>query len=1071
VAQAEAANASETLGAGLVYGAGVSEPVGKRVGNFYLGSGNQTTGTAPPLDAVSYSDHTFRTVAAGLRRTQKGNAVASDVEGFLVGWYGVGTQTGADIEGLSFADETYLTSVTTLGDGRQNNANLDSADRGYLIGGQSAAGWPETYPLDNWSFIYATRTLDTTAGALAAEEPFPIGLSADEKGYVVTGTTVGSCAIKRFSYITETFSSVAASISPPRMSFTSAFSYGNSKGYVAGGEGSWPTLYASIFGLDYSTEAGSFISATLSQEKAGGAGAQSSVSGYSAGGRAVYFADPTYIDRLRFSDETAFTLDASLLSHARYNTYAFSTPDEVVVGAKITTNGHLPQPVIVSEHVISGAGYRCGGTNSYGDPRSEIDKIRFSDETLVNLVAALSAQMDHLVGFSSTSNGYTKDENEGFDKLTFSTETSTGISVSFAFNRSGPCSMEASTKGYIAAGYYGYPEVCPAIESFAFSTEATAVTSSTLAQDRAYTAAASFEAKSFVAGGYYSTLGVFLTSIESFDHSSEAVAAVSDALDLGLSDHTAVSSSETGYFLSGQNPDWNPTSVIQRFVVSTETVSTLSATLSEPRPQASAVQSSHNGYTLASYFYDDVEDQTYNATTERLSFATETSIPLGSYFSESYRYGTGVSSPSAPLVTETSDSEVLLGGVANEAASATDTASVVASLLSSHTAAAAASSTQAATTAFAVARTEAAAANSTQSATVQILVSLAEAAAAGSTQSSVIITAVVRSETASADSLQSVTSAFAVAGSETASATDTPTAGLGVQAATDEAAVAGSNQDAEMGAVGVDVEEPASAADTSNSTRTQSAGATEVAGAASTQSVQADFVAAATEAASAADSASATQVMPVAASEAAAAGSQQSAILTIVVTQDEAGAATSSQSVLASFVAGGIEVAAAADSPSATLVMPVVVTEATAAEALQSVVINIVAAILEAASAGEASTALVVPAAGITIAQGAIDKLTEIWARLELDPGRPVVITASTLTFGQVSQAISKDGAERTGPVALSAENPTTMIDEIWKRLGLDPANPLVQSDAVIQAGAIVLTVDETSGTITVTRQ
>jgi hypothetical protein len=100
-----------------------------------------------------------------------------------------------------------------------------------------------------------------------------------------------------------------------------------------------------------------------------------------------------------------------------------------------------------------------------------------------------------------------------------------------------------------------------------------------------------------------------------------------------------------------------------------------------------------------------------------------------------------------------------------------------------------------------------------------------------------------------------------------------------------------------------------------------------------------------------------------------------------------------------------------------------------------------------------------------------LQRLTEIWARMELDPTRPLATSISELTVGTITQAIGTGGATRTGALLPAAEDPATMIGEIWQRLGLDPDHPLQQTETTLTAGSISCTIAEAAGVVTVTRQ
>jgi len=103
-----------------------------------------------------------------------------------------------------------------------------------------------------------------------------------------------------------------------------------------------------------------------------------------------------------------------------------------------------------------------------------------------------------------------------------------------------------------------------------------------------------------------------------------------------------------------------------------------------------------------------------------------------------------------------------------------------------------------------------------------------------------------------------------------------------------------------------------------------------------------------------------------------------------------------------------------------------------------------------------------------TITAASMIRLAEIWARMELDAANPLVTSATQLTVGTIAQDISTGGAVRTGATMVPTIDPDTMIAEVWQRLGLDPDNALTQTNTNIDVGNIHLTV---SGTNTLTVQ
>lgn len=106
-----------------------------------------------------------------------------------------------------------------------------------------------------------------------------------------------------------------------------------------------------------------------------------------------------------------------------------------------------------------------------------------------------------------------------------------------------------------------------------------------------------------------------------------------------------------------------------------------------------------------------------------------------------------------------------------------------------------------------------------------------------------------------------------------------------------------------------------------------------------------------------------------------------------------------------------------------------------------------------------------------TLLPESLSRLAEIWARMELDPARPVVVSTTEIEFGTITQAIGAGGAARIGAPIPHSEYPDVMILEVWQRLGLDPDNPLVQTQTSLDFGAVHCTITEVAGTVTVARQ
>ena len=110
-------------------------------------------------------------------------------------------------------------------------------------------------------------------------------------------------------------------------------------------------------------------------------------------------------------------------------------------------------------------------------------------------------------------------------------------------------------------------------------------------------------------------------------------------------------------------------------------------------------------------------------------------------------------------------------------------------------------------------------------------------------------------------------------------------------------------------------------------------------------------------------------------------------------------------------------------------------------------------------------------AADVVLTQAEVDMLTDIWQRFGLDPLAPLTETETSASFGGI--VLSKSGTNpitstRSGNSAAGVAS--TMILDMWQRLGLDPDNPMTASETQISAGALSQARAVSGATVTVTR-
>ncbi len=110
-------------------------------------------------------------------------------------------------------------------------------------------------------------------------------------------------------------------------------------------------------------------------------------------------------------------------------------------------------------------------------------------------------------------------------------------------------------------------------------------------------------------------------------------------------------------------------------------------------------------------------------------------------------------------------------------------------------------------------------------------------------------------------------------------------------------------------------------------------------------------------------------------------------------------------------------------------------------------------------------------AADVVLTQAEVDMLTDIWQRFGLDPLAPLTETEAAASFGGI--VLNKSGTNtitstRSGDSAAGIAS--SMILDVWQRLGLDPDNPMTASETQISAGTLSQARAVSGATVTVTR-
>jgi trimeric autotransporter adhesin len=451
------------------------------------------------------------------------------------------------------------------------------------------------------------------------------------------------------SYPTEAVAEISAS--QPEYIFLSAPMVSASSGYSVGGWDGSTNLKNVVHKLAFSSESWSTPSATLSQQKAGLAGACSSTKGYAAGGETAV-SNLSQISTLTFSSETTSNLSATL------NT-ARTEPSGVYSSTK---------------------GYFGGGRSfDYSSWSGEIDGVQFSDDTAVNPTAALALARSVASGIFSSTNGYwcggyksaSPFYSDEIDGIVFSSEAATNPSSTLSVVKGQAAGLADSLNGYSAGGEDNTANVS-SIDKFVYSSTTVSTLSATVtsfnvtsvglshvaaspdgatesadgtvggntgnasesvsagdSQDASQTvdiaqgatASSSATVESYVASSTITEVASAVdTKATDLTVPGTAVASAVDAADASARTdvlESAAGAGGKGYFAGGVVFGGGNISDINRLTFSTHVAAVLSATLATARKNSGACASSANGYWVGGF------TTTYSAEIDGIRFYDE----------------------------------------------------------------------------------------------------------------------------------------------------------------------------------------------------------------------------------------------------------------------------------------------------------------------------------------------------------------------------------------------------------------------------------------------------------------
>ena len=596
-------------------------------------------GVAPPGYAESVIDRfeiATETVSQPPNYSQYSNAQAiSDTVEASSPEYGY--LAGGDTRGLSPAAQNHIRRIdfsheldgtlgitqisTTLPAVQDNMASISTPQYAYFGGGAAP------YVCNIHRLEFSSETMSTDSSNLTQNRGFLAGVSGSQYGYFCGGFStpppVRHSTIDRMDFSTET-----GSVPPVEGQLTVGRSHVNSfesseHGYIVGG---LTPVVCTVDRLDFSSET---VAATTGVPEIIAAGIDFSVKEYGyIGGNGPGAKSTIY--RFEFSSET-FSAPGAILSSVRG--YGSGVRDS----GRIKPNS-LKGTDVDGVPISSTYGYFAGG--AIPTPSSYINRISFSDETVVALSSRLTQARQYSAGVSNSNYGYFGGGSPfacTIDRIDFSNET---VAVP-------PVGDQLTQKRYSAAGVsnsnYGYfgggfvPPVVCTIDRLDFSNETTSAPSSNLTQARQYSAGVSNFNYCYFAGGFIPP--VYVCTIDRLEFSNETVAVppVGDQLTEKRGNFAAVSNSNYGYFAGGVSSPSIYVCTIDRLDFSNETVSEPSSNLTQARYGAAGVFNFNYGYFGGGFAPPVV------CTIDRLEFSNETTSAPSSNLTQARNGAAGVS--------------------------------------------------------------------------------------------------------------------------------------------------------------------------------------------------------------------------------------------------------------------------------------------------------------------------------------------------------------------------------------------------------------------------------------------
>jgi len=258
------------------------------------------------IDKFNFSSETASTISDETSSYKTADCFSSTEKGYHVGGYYDGSRY-RDVESLNFSNDAVSTVSDDLAEAKSGSASFNSETRGYTAGGYASG-----YSSNIEKLRFSDERITYLTNNLACPVISPVGFHNIEVcGYSCGGHAVSPCSgyqnkIEKVDFSTHNVSEISDTLSTRRRNgagFESQIS-----GYFAGGNnGGGGAELDEIDKMDFSTESVGAISATLQHDENGATACSSDE--YSYINRGKYKFDGTNywfsdIEKFNFSDDT-----------------------------------------------------------------------------------------------------------------------------------------------------------------------------------------------------------------------------------------------------------------------------------------------------------------------------------------------------------------------------------------------------------------------------------------------------------------------------------------------------------------------------------------------------------------------------------------------------------------------------------------------------------------------------------------------------------------------------------------------------------------------------------------------